>query len=498
MEPPPVEPKSAEPTGSKRRALLLIVILVVLGATLGSLQWARRAPQRSGKPDVIIITVDTLRKDHLSCYGYERLTSPNIDRLASDSITFTNAVVPMPLTLPSVACMFTGLYVYRHGIRHNFVQLHESLTTLAELLRENGYETAAFVSNYVLIRELSGVNQGFEVYDDFVSEREPNRDIFERRAENTLSRVLAWLDRRSADRPLFLWVHLVDPHGPYLPPAPYRARFKGGESKTLDLSQIPKYQYVGTVDLASYINSYDGEIAYCDEAVGRLVDALKEAGLYERALVLFNADHGESLGEAGQYFRHGQDLSEACVQVPLLLKLPQDHPLNGTRSEVLASVVDIMPPVLDGIGLPIPPELDGESLLQILKQGARADPVVLLERIGAKGGPPVVGIRTLTDRTLFYLDSPEDLTVMLTRFSELDESAEGRARRLPASKQTIEARKAVLAEKLELIRNYPLPFTPRDWRPANGAAFVEQRNAAGDALDWSRHQKALKSLGYVE
>ncbi|MEE8469462.1 MAG: sulfatase-like hydrolase/transferase, partial [Planctomycetota bacterium] len=185
-----------------------------MGAACGGAQLDDVGP----RPAVILITVDTLRPDHLGCYGYERDVSPNIDQLAADGTRFDNAVTPRPLTAPSMASALTGLNANKHGEWTNRTLLDDSLVTLAERLRVQGNDTAAFISNYVLIHELSNLQQGFGLFDDRLPRRELNRDSYERLAEATVGEALTWLGAREVNSPPFLWVHLMDPHGPYTPP----------------------------------------------------------------------------------------------------------------------------------------------------------------------------------------------------------------------------------------------------------------------------------------
>jgi arylsulfatase A-like enzyme len=218
----------------------------------------------------VLIAIDTLRADHLGCYGYRRIGTPAIDQLASEGVRFEHAYAQVPLTLPSHTVILTGTYPMFNGVRDlTSPGLNQTIPTLAEIMRQNGYSTAAFVSSFVL-NSMWGLNRGFEVYD---YETDPgagnNPSLLERRGDRTVGRVLDWLDSH-ADRPFFVWVHLYDPHSPYRPPEPYFSRYAG--------------------------HLYDGEIAFDDEQLGRLFAQLRKLNLYDNSLIVLASDHGESLG----------------------------------------------------------------------------------------------------------------------------------------------------------------------------------------------------------
>ncbi|HEY5658761.1 MAG TPA: sulfatase [Myxococcota bacterium] len=437
--------------------------------------------------DVILVTVDTLRRDHLSCYGYARDTSPHVDRLAEDGMLFANAVVPRPLTSPSVASALTGLYTHRHGVRNNFMQLHDSVTRLPELLGAHGYQTAAFVSNAVLVASISNLQRGFDVYDDFLPDRELNRELYERNAAATVESALGWLDVRD-ERPFFLWVHLIDPHGPYDPPRAYATRFRSPPSTLLSRDQIPTYQYLRSLDYGFYVDRYDGEIAYADEMIGRLLDGLRERDLYRDGLIVFHADHGEALGENGFYFMHGQDLHAASVDIPLVMKLPARRGAAFTgRTDVLASVTDLLPTILDALDLPIPEDLDGESLLRAVARGRRNAPAVLLERVGALGlAPPQVGLRTQTEKLIYDLRKGEPFAVETKRFFQVDRDPEERRDAYAPDDPRVRALDAELSGWLERLADFELPFEPVDKHPPGRPGQDPQE------------LRALRALGYLE
>jgi arylsulfatase len=342
---------------------MIRIAAVLLCGALGIVGCGQHAAPRRA-PSVLLITVDTLRADHLSSYGFSLHTSPNVDALARGGVLFERTIATTSATAPAHASIMTSLYSRQHtvGTRNGETRL-EGSTTLAELFREAGYSTAAFVSNFVLDRRV-GLDRGFQVYDDELPSSELNRpQVAERIAEQTTLRALAWLE--NAERPFFLWVHLQDPHGPYSPPKPYLGRFPPrfdpGE-RDLPLlegnsgrSGVPAYQAVPGLRRASeYRARYADEIFYADRWVGELLAAVDD-----ETIVVFTADHGESLGEDGSYFVHGTTTLPVQAHVPLILRAPG---IKAERRADLVSHVDIMPTVLQLAGLDVPEQARGLAL----------------------------------------------------------------------------------------------------------------------------------------
>lgn len=304
---------------------------------------------------LLLVTVDTLRADHLGAYGSELGLTPQLDALARESLVFEAAYAAAPLTLPSLATLFTGRYPEELGIRSNESTLPAEVPTLATGLRERGWRTAAVVSNYVL-REGSGFSKGFDRYDDTLSRREAVRLWPERIARDTTDAALGILDACAGER-CFVWVHYQDPHGPYDPPPGLReaqlprAAGERDAARRLPVGKdhagigaIPAYQYLGgRRDVAFYRAGYRGEVEYVDAEVGRLLEGLRARRLEERSVVIFAADHGEALGEHDVWFAHGENLGDAQVRVPLLMRIPGRAP--GRRGDV-ATLADLRPTLL--------------------------------------------------------------------------------------------------------------------------------------------------------
>ncbi|MGH0028547.1 MAG: sulfatase [Myxococcota bacterium] len=331
------------------------------------------APPRK-PPDVLLVTVDTLRADRLGVYGYPLDTSPRIDALAKQGVLFERAIAAAGRTAPAHASIFTSRYVRGHsmGARNGDSELVGHVT-LAEAFAAGGYRTGAFVGNLLLAGRL-GFARGFDVYDDELTVPESNRPhVLERRADDTTERALHWL--AAGDEPAFLWVHYQDPHGPYTPPPPFDAAFEvpaPPDEPVLEVAafgatagRIPRYQAIEGLRRASqYEARYVGEIAYADRAIGRLVAALDARR--RPNVVLFTADHGESLGEGGHYFKHVHSTGPDVAHVPLLLRAPG---LAPERRREWVSHVDVAPTLLDLAGLPLPPDAQGVSLVRRLRGG---------------------------------------------------------------------------------------------------------------------------------
>ncbi len=305
---------------------------------------AQQVAASSALPDVYLVTIDTLRADHVHCYGYDRIQTPAMDALAQDGIRFAEAFTPSPITNTAHTSILTGLLPSVHGVTDFGIPLPESYPTWAELLKRNGYQTAAFIGAVVLdARTLApGLDRGFDYYDNFPSDvgKEKHWGRLERRGAVVVSHAETWMSAHSG-KPRFVWMHLYDPHDPYEPPPPY--------------SQIYKDRL------------YDGEIAYADAMLGNLIRYLKRENRYRNALVVVVGDHGEGLGEHGEQ-THGIFLYDSTTHVPLIIKLPvgskTTEPAIMQTKVVEAQVptIDVLPTVLDLLGISSSPAMNERSL----------------------------------------------------------------------------------------------------------------------------------------
>jgi len=301
-------------------------------------------------PNMILITMDTTRADRMGFLGSKRGLTPNLDVLARRSVVFTRAYSQAPLTPASHATIFTGTYPQYHQVLTFPIPLATSLPYLPDILKARGYHTAAFVGSLALDATWGapGFQRGYDTYDagfSWADYHPGNRyQTIERRADDVVKHALAWLNKRPQG-PFFLWIHVFDPHDPYDPPEPYKTRY----AKSL----------------------YDGEVAYMDSALGRLFAQLKARGLYDGTLITITADHGESLGAHGEN-EHGVFLYDETIHVPLLIKLPHSQ-AAGRRVENPVELADILPTLLETLGMEIPKEVQGVSMVKLMNPGPEGE-----------------------------------------------------------------------------------------------------------------------------
>ena len=361
------------------RGLVAGLILFGLGSGLPGAAFARPGailavpPGAAAGFNILLVTLDTTRADRIGSYGYGPAATPVLDRLAAAGVRFAEAVTVAPETLPAHATLFTGLLPPGHGVRINTEgRLGSRHQTVAEVARARGYRTAAFVSAFVLDARF-GLDQGFDHYDDRVDVTRGTAfasGTNERRAGETTDAALAWLRSGDRARPFLLWVHYFDAHAPYDPPAPFASRFAG--------------------------SLYDGEIAYVDAQLGRLLQGLDTAGVRDKTLVIVVGDHGESLGD--HYERtHSIFLYRSTVRVPLVVSNRRLFPTPAVVDGTVVSLADIAPTLLDLLGVEDPPAGDGVSLLATKADPRRAVYVESLVPYLDFGWAPLFGLRSLRE-----------------------------------------------------------------------------------------------------
>jgi arylsulfatase A-like enzyme len=376
-----------------RRFNTLIVIALLLLALGGAALYSKIHPsfkqpvvkkggQAEDRPNIILITMDTTRADHLSCYGYHKNTSPHLDKIASESVVFKNAYAPSPWTLPSHASIFTGMYPARHGAHNDWEKMKSNWPrklstqhkTLAEILAAHGYRTAGVIGSRVC-HSFFGLAQGFEYYDDtlisvlpalkyftlfkILSRWIPLDDIAARQGLNGCriapqinKIVFSWLEKHYQS-PFFLFINYFDPHIPYIPPDQYFQIFREGENA--ETIESKKYK-------RDLLAQYDGEIAYLDYHMAKLFERLKELNIYDTTMIIITSDHGEYFGEH-DFWIHGHELYEEVLKIPLIIKYPSSHPKKGVSLNRV-SLVDIMPTILNFLKLPLPKDLQGINLFE--------------------------------------------------------------------------------------------------------------------------------------
>lgn len=328
-------------------AVLLILEVSFAAQAPRSPRKAAAASLDSTHPNIILITLDTTRADRMGFLGSKRGLTPNLDAMARQGVAFSRAYAHVPITTASHTTILTGTYPQFNRVNDFGIPLSPRLPYLPDLLKAQGYHTGAFVGSLILDPldgTAPGFDRGFEVYDAGFHLRRHGMDRYksvERRAGDVVNHALEWLSQLP-NGPFFLWVHLYDAHDPYDPPPPFKARFAS--------------------------QPYDGEIAYADSAVGKLVDEIRKHGLYDETLIAVMADHGESLGAHGEN-THGIFLYDETLHVPLLFKLPVSH-AAGKRIDARVRLVDVAPTILQEAGLPVPKEMQGESLSVMMMKPA--------------------------------------------------------------------------------------------------------------------------------
>lgn len=489
---PPGQRREAIDPG--KRALSSGALAALLALVFVTIQCA---PSNPAPPHVLLITVDTLRADHLSCYGYRLPTSPVMDRLAEGGVLFEDCSVQWPKTWPSIASFLAGSYPRSTGVRAEQRTMAPSLRVLAEVFQGAGYATAGVVSNFNLSRQF-GYDQGFswfveswaegwsEVAGNEAFRNTPGKVKEFTNATLVTDQGLEWLDRHPSDQPFFLWLHYMDPHGPYVPPAQYSALFEGDHpTQEIPPRLIPPYQRQQSddaliTDLAHYKAQYDREIRYLDDELGRLFEGLRERGQWQNTLVVLTADHGESLDEHSYVLEHGGVPYQPTARIPLLFHWEGVLPTKRLAAPV--GLVDASKTILELVGLPVPGRFEGLSLKSMIDgtPGAPTPPYVFAEtgiyapsQLSVREGPwKLVWVRSVRDRR-FQQGSEFELYDLDQDPLELDNVA----RRHP--------------EKVKELQR-----VLEEWM-ASGPAPPELESTDLDELD-EASQEMLRALGYVK
>ncbi len=318
----------------KKRAYIVVAVIFLVGILAYFTAKGSRPPAIR---NIILISIDTCRADHLSCYGYPQETTPHIDAFARNATRFENVVSPIPITLPAHSSMLTGTIPPFHGVHNNiFYKLAPSNQTLPEILKPNGFNTAAIISSFVLDRKF-GMAQGFDTYHDTFKDIHHNVFGNERKGDETTQVALDWLEKNK-DNQAFLFLHYYDPHMEYSPPEPFASKFPG--------------------------NPYAGEIAFTDHCIGQVIQKLKDLGMYESSLVIITGDHGEMLGEHGEE-EHTYFIYESAIKVPLIVKLPGQKKAATVTEPV--GLVDIVPTLCSLLDIDLPSRMQGRDISPLLQ-----------------------------------------------------------------------------------------------------------------------------------
>ncbi len=433
--------------------------------------------------NVILISIDSLRADHLSCYGYHQKTSPNIDRLAKEGILFSNAFSNTSWTLPAHISMLTSMYSESHGVITDDNKLDENRITLAEMLKEAGYSTAAFVSGPYL-NSVYGYSQGFDLYDDktidFNSHRESHQGVTSPKIDKAIQE---WL-RDNYQKKFFLFLHYWDVHYDYAPPAPYDAMFDPNYTGTIDSKD---FEYNSRIepgmdprDLFHIIALYDGEIAFIDKYIGELLSTLKQLGVYDKTLIILTADHGDEFFEHGRK-GHRKTLYDEVLHVPLIFKFPPDSNLSdGGRVEQVVSIIDIMPTILNYVGLDPNNEMQGRSLLALAGGHEKSTDFLVYSRLTNN----LVAVRSLNSKLIHHFKAPRK------EFYDLLDDPKEKINLFDESVKTKETTYKAESYLIFLL----------DWLNAQRQIYrTLQKAEAPEKVNLTEPMKEqLKSLGYVE
>jgi len=376
--------------------------------------------------NVLLITLDTTRPDHLGCYGYEKNTTPNIDRIAGEAIVFSSAYTSIPLTTPSHTSIMTGLNPDHHQVYRNSYPVHDRFTMMAEMLKREGFATGAFISVKLLSSRI-GFGQGFDTFSEIKQEAERDRKgirnamnnmagiLQERKANETIDETITWLEQNMQKR-FFTWVHLYDPHLSYTPPEKYGLLYNPAYESYLERIRNPIFRRMNSADLNGtdendsgqksrgtsvrpqkkgfadvlfrligldrkefmlpqnitpdlandLIAAYNGEIRFADDQIERIFTLLKQGRVYDRTVIIIMADHGEILYEKEDYFGHHRYLYQGSLRIPLIIKIPG---LGPKTLQQTADTIDVLPTLLDILGITPKVKFDGHSLLPAIKNG---------------------------------------------------------------------------------------------------------------------------------
>jgi len=369
---------------SKVWIALSLVIAAVIAILIKVNPFQESTLSFPAQPNVLLITIDTLRADHLGCYGYSLETSPNIDSLAGRGVRFTDCTVQWPNTGPSVSSLMTGEHPKNRGLQLQWHFLPFSATTVSEVFNNAGYDTGAIVAN-VLVGRSFGFKQGFDYFAEtwnqggigkarggsFNVDSENVKEYL--RGSIVADLAIRWLKKRDKKKPFFLWLHFMDPHGPYKPPQEYLSYFNGARSfEPQDIEKLPKYQLQkkagsGEVitDLGFYKTQYDREIRNVDHEIGRLFEELLQMGLMKETLIALTADHGESLDEHDYFLDHGKMSYQCCANVPLIFAYEEVLPAGKTVS-IPVGLIDVSSTLGELAGIEKPSTYEGHSLVGLI------------------------------------------------------------------------------------------------------------------------------------
>ena len=440
-----------------------VCLVILAGSSLASF----------AKPvNIILITLDTTRADRMGFLGSKRGLTPNLDFLAGQAAVFARAYSQVPLTTPSHATILTGTYPQFNHVSDLGSPLAKDLPYLPDILRQHGYRTAAFVGSQVLDPKSAaapGFDRGFETYDAPFHIRGPGEDRYhsvERRGMTVVDSALGWLNQHPQG-PFFLWLHFYDPHDPYDPPPPFKAQYSA--------------------------SPYDGEIAYVDSAIGKLLTTLRSRGLYDQTLIVVVADHGEAFGEHGEW-SHGLFLYDETIHVPLVIKLPATGSIHSLI-EARVGLIDIAPTLLQKVGIVAPAAMQGTSLLGLMKPTSSGDANPAKSDAGAQDRPEYAetdypyrafgwsSLRAWRAGKYLYIDAPQR---ELYDQAQDPEAAHNLAKSAPSVADTMAAQLEDLRRKTGRAGQTEVAITPRQAEQLQALGYVSSGSSKPESEEKQR------------
>lgn len=463
----------------------------VLVLSLSACSAPRTAPEASSRPrhpslgglNVVLITIDTLRADHLGVYGYRRQTSPNLDALARGGAVFEAAYTFWPKTRGSFVMIHTGRRPSENGYSRKHPVLLGFNPTIAGVLKKAGYATVAVVDNPNVAAQY-GYGEGFERYRETWEEKALVSEMD--RARAITADGSRFLESAAPGKPFFLWLHYVNPHAPYTPPPPYDTAFLDSESRGgARLPVVPdfhggipkRWAVPGHDRRGYYVAQYDGEIAAVDHEVGEVIAALRASKVKDRTLVIVTSDHGESLGEHDYYFDHGENVFDPCLRIPLLIAEPG---AASVRTQALASTLDLMPTILDAAKVSYPADLAGASLLPLV-EGREAAGVRRLEAQNERD------LAASFDRRFKTVRTPIEAGGRFALYDRTEDPGELHDVSAARPDELREGRR-----ELELF----LERADREW--VRTTALIQGRPAEGEGKMTAEACEKMRALGYVQ
>ncbi len=485
MSPPQQSSRRAPPSWAR---LVLPTALPLALATGCSSPPEAPGVQQASRPNLLLITVDTLRADRLGCYGNRRGTSPNMDRLASEGVLFQSAYAQRGSTWPSLVSILSSQHPVRHGVRGNGQRLQNATTGLAQVLGQHGYRSAAVLTN--------AAELGWRGFDELLPIGVEPRD------ELASDEALGWLDQHGS-QPFFLWIHYVAPHDPYQPPAAHRGFVDRDYRGPVDGSRGSLTRLVfgedepTEADRQQLLALYDGEVAWSDAQLGRIIQRLQGGGLLDHTLVVATSDHGEELLDRHRYPFHNASVYESSLRIPLLMRWPGTLPA-GVRQGELVSSIDLAPTILELMGLPVPGDYQGSSLAPLLLGSGPAPGLPVISELEDR----ILSLRTERHRFVF---NPWGYLPALIPGSHIEAAGldpEALTNHLPIGLEELYLLSGDPLEQTDRLAELPQAAERRGARGGpRGAAPGGGARTPADPPPWARDppppRRARAALGYV-